>query len=80
MSNPSDSRKVDSIAAKSVTEVTRVLKGVSFPTDKQGLLKTAKDNGASAETIQAMEQNLPGSGQYRGMADVTHNFGKASAA
>lgn len=70
-----DKRTVESVAARSPTSVTQALKGVNFPIDKAGLIRKARENHADPEVIKSMEERLPGSGQYKAMADVTHNFG-----
>lgn len=61
--------KTDSAAG-----VTASLKGISFPADRSGLVRQAKDNNATDEIIDLIRQ-LP-DGNFDTMADVTKAIGE----
>jgi hypothetical protein len=55
-------------------QLQKYLGGVDYPTDKQTLLKTAKDQGADEDVIQTLE-SLPFD-RYNSPNDVSEAFGK----
>ncbi|MBX4192037.1 DUF2795 domain-containing protein [Candidatus Parcubacteria bacterium] len=56
-----------------VAEVTKNLKGVEFPADKNQILETAQENGASEEVIQ-MLQKLPEGEQFNSPTEVMESL------
>jgi len=56
----------------SVTEVTKSLKGVTFPADKDELLDYARESGAEEDVIEFM-QEMPEE-EFESMADVMGAF------
>lgn len=58
----------------SPTNVQKALKGMDYPASKQDLVQRARDNGASGEIIEKIQQ-LPGD-QYDSPAGVMKAFGK----
>ncbi|HEY0530106.1 MAG TPA: DUF2795 domain-containing protein [Actinoplanes sp.] len=55
-------------------QLQKYLGGVDYPTDKQTLVKTAKDQGADDDVIQTLE-SLPFD-RYNSPNDVSEAFGK----
>jgi hypothetical protein len=55
-------------------ELQKYLGGVDYPTDKQTLVKTAKDHGAGDDVVQTLE-NLPFD-RFNSPNDVSEAFGK----
>ena len=55
-------------------QLQKYLRGVDYPTDKQTLVKTAKDQGADDDVIQTLE-SLPFD-RYNSPNDVSEAFGK----
>jgi hypothetical protein len=55
-------------------QLQKYLKGVDYPTDKQTLVKTAKDQGADDDVLQTLE-SLPFD-RYNSPNDVSEAFGK----
>jgi hypothetical protein len=55
-------------------QLQKYLGGVDYPTDKQTLVKTAKDQGADEDVIQTLE-SLPFD-RYNSPNDVSEAFGK----
>ncbi|MEV6843573.1 DUF2795 domain-containing protein [Actinoplanes sp. NPDC051411] len=55
-------------------QLQKYLSGVDYPTDKQTLVKTAKDQGADDDVIQTLE-SLPFD-RYNSPNDVSEAFGK----
>jgi hypothetical protein len=60
--------------APSVTDVTKALKGMTFPADKEALKKHAQGNDAPKAVISAIE-NLP-EDEFESITDVTSAYGK----
>lgn len=60
----------------SVTEITKSLKGIDFPAEKDDLVDHAMDNGADEEVISMMKAMRDGT--YETMADVMAAFGDAN--
>lgn len=60
--------------APSVTDLTKALKGASFPADKAALQKQAKDNDAPKAVMSAIE-HLPDD-EFGSITDVTRAYGK----
>jgi hypothetical protein len=60
----------------SIIEVTKALKGMHFPAEKDDLLQYAQDHGASQPVVEFM-QEMP-EDEYDSMADVMHAFGEAN--
>ena len=58
----------------SPANVTKHLKGINFPANKNELIKHAKKEGADKEVLQEL-QNFEDR-QYGSMADVMKGFGK----
>jgi hypothetical protein len=56
-------------------DVTKHLKGIDFPADKQDLLKHAKGQGADDGVLELMDK-MP-DGKYETMADVMKGVGKS---
>lgn len=68
------SRNVGRGGGHSPANVTKHLKGIGFPANKQDLVKHAKQGGADQEVLQelqGMEER-----EYGNMADVMKAFGK----
>lgn len=57
----------------SVNEVTKVMKGMSFPADKQQCVSWAKQHGAPGEVVQALE-HMPGN-KFNNMSDIWYMIG-----
>jgi hypothetical protein len=55
-------------------QLQKYLGGVDYPTDKQTLVRTAKDQGADDDVIQTLE-SLPFD-RYNSPNDVSEAFGK----
>jgi hypothetical protein len=55
-------------------QLQKYLGGVDYPTDKQTLVKTAKDQGADDDVIQTLE-SLPFD-RYNSPNDVSEAFGQ----
>lgn len=60
--------------APSVTDMTKALKGMKFPADKQALRKHAEGNDAPKGVLGAIE-NLP-EDEFGSITDVTKAYGK----
>jgi hypothetical protein len=58
----------------SVTEITKALKGIEFPVDKEELLEFAREGGADEEVIDILEE-MPDD-EYGSITDVMHAFGE----
>ena len=54
--------------------VTKHLKGIQFPCDRDELVKHAKKQGADGDVL-ALIRSMP-EGQYANMADVMKGYGK----
>jgi hypothetical protein len=58
----------------SVIDITKALKGVDFPAEKEDLIDYARENGADEEILQLMEE-MPEE-EYGSMSDVMSAFGE----
>lgn len=62
------------VGGESPANVQKYLHGVDYPTDKQGLLRKAKENDAPEEVVEAIE-GLPGD-EFGGPQDVMKAYGQ----
>ncbi len=60
--------------APSITDLTKALKGMTFPADKEALKKQAEGNDAPKAVISAID-NLP-EDEFGSITDVTRAYGK----
>lgn len=65
------------MAKVSVIDITKSLKGVDFPAEKEDLIEYARDNGADEDVIHMMEE-MPEE-EYGSMSDVMSAFGEAKS-
>ena len=56
------------MARLQVQEITKVLKGIDFPAEKDDLVEQARDNGADPEIVELL-QEMPEE-EFDSMADV----------
>ncbi|SNB46360.1 DUF2795 domain-containing protein [Geobacter sp. DSM 9736] len=68
------SRNVGRGGGHSPANVTKHLKGINFPANKQDLIKHAKHEGADQEVLQELQGFEDR--EYGNMADVMKSFGK----
>ncbi len=57
----------------SVTEVSKAMKGIGFPADKQKCVSWAKQHGAPGDVVQALE-HMCGT-RYNNMSDIWYAIG-----
>ena len=62
------------VGGESPANVQKYLHGVDYPTDRQGLVKAAKQNDAPDEVVKVIEQ-LPGD-DFGGPQDVMKAYGE----
>lgn len=62
------------LGGHSPANVAYYLKGIDFPTDRQGLLEHAEDNGAVPDVLDEIE-HMPRM-EYQSMADVMKGYGQ----
>ncbi len=60
----------------SAANITRYLKGIDFPAEKEELVQQARDNDADEEVINALEDL--DDREYESMADVMRSISKAA--
>lgn len=60
--------------AVSAIDISRSLSGIDFPANKENLVNHARQQNASQEVIEVLEQ-MP-EREYENMADVEHEFGQ----
>ncbi|UFS70697.1 DUF2795 domain-containing protein [Geomonas sp. RF6] len=65
---------IGGVGGHSVSNVTHALRGTDFPAQKQDLIKQAKQNHATKEAMQEIEQMEEK--EYGSMADVMKDYGK----
>jgi hypothetical protein len=58
-----------------VVEITKSLKGITFPAAKDDLVEFARENGANEDIVRAIDE-MPDD-EYDSMSDVMSAFGDA---
>ncbi len=66
------------MARLQVQEITKALKGIGFPAEKDDLIEHARDNGAGPEIVELL-QEMP-EDEFDSISDVMSAFGDVSEA